>query len=59
MDKSGYIRVIEIDEAVYQLQLILEQPYFHVNGATYRYINNKINELTSEKINLQNDIQTI
>jgi len=49
MDKAGYIRVIEIDEAVFQLQLILEQPYFHVNGETYRYIKNKINELQTEK----------
>ena len=59
MDKAGYIRVIEIDEAVYQLELILEQPDLGVTGETYRYITNQINKLILEKINLQNDLQPI
>jgi hypothetical protein len=48
VDKAGYIRIIEIDEAIYQLNLILKQG-FYVNGTTFNYINNKINELQIEK----------
>jgi len=52
MDKAGYIRIIEIDEAIYQLKLILEQPDLCVTGATFRYITNQINSLQTEKQNI-------
>jgi len=49
--KSTALRIIEIDEATYQLQLVLEQE-FYVNGTTFNYINNKISELQTEKTKL-------
>ena len=57
MNKTISIRVIEIDEAIYQLQLILNHD-FYVTGEIYLYITNKINELKTEKQKLYG-IQTI
>ena len=51
MNKATAIRVIELDEAIYQLNLILKQD-FNVNGATFQYITSQINQLETEKRNL-------
>lgn len=46
MDKVTAIRIIEIDEAIHQLQLLFE---IHINSETYSYITDKINQLLTEK----------
>lgn len=48
MSKATAIRIIELDEAIYQLQLILKQEFF-VERLTYRYISKKIDELQTKK----------
>jgi len=55
MNISTAIRIIEIDEAIYQLQEIFKEP---INSKTYRYIINKLYELQTEKQILCNILDT-
>jgi len=49
MNKATAIRIIEIDEAIYQLHDIFKES---INSELYIYIINKLKDLQTEKIKL-------